>query len=82
MPTPAVRNLIREGKTHQIYSLIQTGGQHGMQTMDASLAGLVREQKITMAVAESRSSEPGEMRKLVHAPAMASTSPPPVGVAA
>ena len=41
VPTPGVRNLIREGKTHQIYSLIQTGGQHGMQTMDASLAGLV-----------------------------------------
>ena len=39
VPTPGVRNLIREGKTHQIYSLIQTGGQHGMQTMDASLAG-------------------------------------------
>ncbi len=38
MPTPGVRNLIREGKTHQIYSLIQTGGQHGMQTMDSSLA--------------------------------------------
>ena len=41
-PTPGVRNLIREGKIHQIYSLIQTGGAHGMQTMDASLAGLVR----------------------------------------
>jgi twitching motility protein PilT len=65
VPTPGVRNLIREGKTHQIYSLIQTGGQHGMQTMDASLAGLVREGKITMSSAESRSSEPAEMRKLV-----------------
>src|SRR6188472_2842746 len=67
IPTAAVRNLIREGKTHQIYSLIQTGGQHGMQTMDASLAGLVREGKITMSAAESRSSEPAEMRKLVEA---------------
>src|SRR5919202_86774 len=65
VPTPGVRNLIREGKTHQIYSLIQTGGQHGMQTMDASLAGLVRDGKITMAAAESRASEPAEMRKLV-----------------
>jgi twitching motility protein PilT len=65
VPTPGVRNLIREGKTHQIYSLIQTGGQHGMQTMDASLAGLVREGRITMAAAETRSSEPAEMRKLV-----------------
>lgn len=67
VPTAGVRNLIREGKTHQIYSLIQTGAQHGMQTMDASLAGLVREQRITMAVAESRSSQPAELRKLVHA---------------
>ena len=37
VPTPAVRNLIRESKTHQIYSVLQTGGAHGMQTMDASL---------------------------------------------
>src|SRR5207249_7369585 len=65
VPTPGVRNLIREGKTHQIYSLIQTGGQHGMQTMDMSLAGLARAHRITMAVAESRSSQPAELRKLV-----------------
>ena len=55
VPTPGVRNLIREGKTHQIYSLIQTGAQHGMQTMDASLAGLVKAGHITMAMAETRS---------------------------
>jgi twitching motility protein PilT len=67
VPTAGVRNLIREGKTHQIYSLIQTGGAMGMQTMDASLAGLVREEKITLAAAESRSSQPAELRKLVHA---------------
>jgi twitching motility protein PilT len=65
VPTPGVRNLIREGKTHQIYSLIQTGGQHGMQTMDASLAGLVRSGRITMATAESRSTSPTELRRLV-----------------
>ncbi len=64
VPTAGVRNLIREGKTHQIYSLIQTGGQYGMQTMDASLAGLVREDRITLAVAESRSSEPGRAARL------------------
>jgi twitching motility protein PilT len=67
VPTAGVRNLIREGKTHQIYSLIQTGGQYGMQTMDASLASLVRAQRISMATAESRSSQPAELRKLVHA---------------
>jgi twitching motility protein PilT len=42
MATPAVRNLIREGKTHQIYSAMQAGAEHGMVTMDQSLAGLVR----------------------------------------
>ncbi len=65
IPTPGVRNLIREGKTHQIYSLIQTGAEHGMQTMDSSLAGLVRDGQITMKTAESRSSQPVELRRLV-----------------
>jgi twitching motility protein PilT len=45
--TPAIRNLIREGKTHQIYSAMQTGGQHGMQTMDQHLADLVKQGRIT-----------------------------------
>ena len=42
VPTPAIRNLIREGKTHQIYAALQTSGAVGMQTMDADLARLVR----------------------------------------
>jgi len=65
VPTPAVRNLIREGKTHQIYSALQTGAQFGMQTMDTSLAGLVRQQKITRELAEARSSTPEELRRLM-----------------
>src|SRR5687767_9670634 len=65
VPTPAVRNLIREGKTHQIYSALQTGGQFGMQTMDASLAQLVRQHKITRELAEARSSAPEELRRLM-----------------
>src|ERR671929_68320 len=65
VPTPAVRNLIREGKTHQIYSALQTGASHGMQTMDASLAQLVREQKITRELAEARSGAPEELRRLM-----------------
>jgi twitching motility protein PilT len=65
IPTPGVRNLIREGKTHQLYSLIQTGGAHGMQTMDASLAGLVNAGRITMTAAESRSSNAEELRRLI-----------------
>ena len=40
--TPAIRNLIREGKTHQIYSSMQAGGRYGMQTMDMALAQHVK----------------------------------------
>jgi twitching motility protein PilT len=65
--TPAIRNLIREGKTHQIYSSLQTGGSLGMQTMDAALATLVRAGKITQRLAESRSSTPEELRRLLGA---------------
>ncbi|GEN55986.1 twitching motility protein PilT [Halolactibacillus alkaliphilus] len=45
--TPAVRNLIREGKTHQILSAMQTGGQYGMITMDKSLISLYEEGEIS-----------------------------------
>jgi twitching motility protein PilT len=65
VPTPAVRNLIREGKTHQIYSAIQTSGSIGMQTMDAHLAQLVRMGKITSALAEQRASVPEELKRLL-----------------
>jgi twitching motility protein PilT len=65
VPTPAVRNLIREGKTHQIQSALQTGGSYGMQTMDASLVQLVRQGDITRELAEARSSTPDELRRLM-----------------
>ncbi len=45
--TPAIRNLIREGKTHQIYSAMQAGTKFGMQTMDQHLADLVNKGRIT-----------------------------------
>jgi len=45
--TPAIRNLIREGKTHQILSVLQTGGQYGMVTMDKSLIALYEEGEIS-----------------------------------
>lgn len=41
--TAAIRNLIREAKTHQIYALMETGGEEGMRTMDRTLASLVRQ---------------------------------------
>jgi twitching motility protein PilT len=65
VPTPAVRNLIRESKSHQIYSVLQTGGAYGMQTMDAALAQLVRAGKITRQLAESRAHSPEELRRLI-----------------
>ncbi len=45
--TPAIKNLIREGKTHQMYSSIQAGKQHGMVAMDQSLAELVNKGVVT-----------------------------------
>lgn len=74
IPTPAVRNLIREGKTHQIYSVLQTGGQHGMQTMDAALADFVRAGVISRALAETRSSSPADLKRLIGSEAAASVS--------
>jgi twitching motility protein PilT len=65
VPTPAIRNLIREGKTHQIYSTIQTSGASGMQTMDADLTQLVRQGKITRTLAEQRASVPEELKRLL-----------------
>jgi twitching motility protein PilT len=65
VPTPAVRNLIREGKTHQIYGAIQTSGAVGMQTMDADLARLVRTGKISRSLAEQRASVPEELGRLL-----------------
>ncbi len=65
VPTAAVRNLIRESKSHQIYSVLQTGASFGMQTMDASLAGLVRAGKITRQLAESRAHSAEELRRLL-----------------
>ena len=65
IPTPAIRNLIREGKTHQIYAAMQTSGAVGMQTMDADLARLVRDGKITRKLAEQRASVPEELNRLL-----------------
>jgi twitching motility protein PilT len=65
VPTPGVRNLIREGKSHQIYSALQTGAAYGMQTMDAALVDLVRRGKISQQIAERRSSTPDELKRLM-----------------
>ena len=60
--SPAIRNLIRSAKTHQIYSLIQTGAATGMQTMDQGLARAVQQGVITEAIAFDRCHDPAELR--------------------
>jgi twitching motility protein PilT len=63
--TPAIRNLIREGKVHQIYSAMQAGGKYGMQTMDQSLAGLVQKGIISMEIAIERCANEEDLRRLI-----------------
>jgi twitching motility protein PilT len=63
--TPAIRNLIREAKVHQIYSAMQAGGQFGMRVMDQALAYLVQNHKITMELARQRCHDPQELERLV-----------------
>ncbi|HLJ61989.1 MAG TPA: type IV pilus twitching motility protein PilT [bacterium] len=63
--TPAIRNLIRESKSHQIESAIQTGGQFGMQTMDSALAELHRRGLISNETAINRAIHPEEMSKIL-----------------
>ncbi len=63
--TPAVANLIREGKTAQLYSQIQTGGQMAMQTLERALADLVMSNQVTMEEALSKTSKPDELKRLV-----------------
>jgi twitching motility protein PilT len=58
--TPAIRTLIREGKTHQLYMDIQTGHEFGMQTLDGALLQLLREKKIDYEHALAKCSQPQE----------------------
>ena len=67
LATPAVRALVREGKSHQIYSQMQTGGRIGMKTMTASLAEAVRKGQVRIQDAESVLSDPSEFLRLVRA---------------
>jgi twitching motility protein PilT len=62
MCTAAIKNLIRSAKTHQIFSLMQTGADFGMQTMDQGLARAVRAGLITEAMAYDRCHSPNELR--------------------
>ena len=66
VPNPAIRNLIREDKIHQIYSMMQTGqDKFGMQTFNQALATLVHKKHITLEVAMQRSSNADELKELI-----------------
>jgi twitching motility protein PilT len=64
MATPAIKNLIREGKVHQMYSMIQAGKQHGMVTVDQSLATLVQKGKVTYQAALEKCSNVADFNRL------------------
>jgi twitching motility protein PilT len=73
--TNAVRTLIREGKTHQIASTMQSGAKQGMQTMDHCLAHLVRDGHITIDTAVEHCHDEDDMRRLAGAAGSASGRP-------
>src|ERR687892_1616953 len=66
--TPAVRNLIREAKIHQIYSAMQAGGKFGMQTMDQSLVALVRANRIDYETALASCHSADELNRMLGRP--------------
>jgi len=63
--TPAISNLIREGKTSQIYSSIQTGRKEGMQTLEASLAEVYKKGNVRIEDVLAKSSKVDELRNLL-----------------
>ena len=66
IPDPAIRNLIREDKVHQIYSSMQIGqAKSGMQTFNQSLFALYLRRMISLEDAYGRSSDPGELQRMI-----------------
>jgi twitching motility protein PilT len=72
--TPAIANLIREGKTSQIYSAIQTGGKLGMITLEKVLAELYKAGSISFESAISKSSRGDELQRLIGGPGVVGAS--------
>jgi len=78
VPNSAIRNLIREDKIHQVYSMMQTGqDKFGMQTFNQSLASLYFKKQITLEMATARSSNPDELQDLINRGAAALQTPAP-----
>jgi len=66
IPNPAIRNLIREDKVHQMYSQMQVGqGKHGMITLNQSMYALLQKRVITVEEALGRSYDPDELRQMI-----------------
>ncbi len=63
--TPAIARAIRDNNTHLIDGMIETGGQHGMQTLDAAIAALVREGLISRDSAMAKTAEPERLERLL-----------------
>jgi len=63
--TPAVRNIIREGKTHQLEAVIQTGAEHGMQSMDKTLVNLIHAGTISYEEARNYAIDIDELDRLM-----------------
>jgi twitching motility protein PilT len=80
--TGAVRHLIREGKVHQIYSVMQTGSQHGMRTMDQSVAELVLKGQISAQAAAEIAHNADELQRLLNNAASPANSGPVTSAAA
>ncbi len=70
--TPAIRAVIRDEKIHQIYSLMQAGKKHGMQTMNDSLAQLLMGKRVTLEEAVKRSPDPEDLLRAAGEPVLAS----------
>ena len=67
VPNPAVRNLVREDKIHQIYSAMQSGqDKYGMQTFNQALATLYFQKAITLETAIQRSSQAEELQEMIN----------------
>jgi twitching motility protein PilT len=76
VPNPAIRNLIREDKVHQIYSQMQVGQEKfGMTTMNQSLYSLLSRRLITLDDALGRSSDPDELKQMINNPTMVARQP-------
>ncbi|HKK07987.1 MAG TPA: ATPase, T2SS/T4P/T4SS family, partial [Gemmatimonadota bacterium] len=72
--TPAIRALVRDDKVHQIYSALQSGKKHGMQTLNDSLSSLYMQRQIELEEALRVSGDPTELQRMLGGPASSTSS--------